>query len=445
MRTISNSFTVNTVEDGAPAPFYSEDYYAWSNVSSTTNATTEPRPNSGWQKTIGTQEYTYLWKKTITYTWNSTTEEYDTYSTQYTKQSGEKGDRGRFYYYAGVFNVGDNTTLFAVSKAQAPYFSYTNASNTLRYWVFNPEDEGSYTMAEMGTPSSSDDNWEIMTNDFKYIITEALFTNYATLASFVIKGNLLFSVDGKWNSDSSDISGDSLVSYECYTVSGNGTFTYNTESAAAYTFINVSSPETREEEIFSETNITNNYETDNITFESGKTYRVYVDGVTPSSISLRNRAYGSPIDTAMVDDNGYVFQIHNGGTYSLYIETSASASYSVYVYERYFSPNVAINGQTGKTVLNNIFSRGTFNGIGRLTELMSRQSYLYGETHIEQPFFKSDYADDDFSDTTTFARIPKYRKVVVVAANSLGVEQEVAVGRIIIEDETGYLRFIERP
>jgi hypothetical protein len=54
----------------------------------------------------------------------------------------------------------------------------------------------------MGTPSSSSTNWQIMTNDFKYIITEAIFGDYAHFGSFVINGDWMISVHGKINGSS---------------------------------------------------------------------------------------------------------------------------------------------------------------------------------------------------------------------------------------------------
>ena len=105
---------------------------------------------------------------------------------------GARGKTGRFYYYAQEWS--DSTSVsYLVSDAQAPYFKY--GSN---YYVFNPEENGNYTMHDMGTPSNSG-NWKIMTNDFKYIITEAIFGAFAHFGSFVISGDWLISVNGTLN------------------------------------------------------------------------------------------------------------------------------------------------------------------------------------------------------------------------------------------------------
>lgn len=77
---------------GEPAPSYTEDWFAWSNVASVVDVTTEPTPNSGWLQTIGAQgSDTYLWRKLIRYIWNPTTRVYVSDSTQYFRMSGTNG------------------------------------------------------------------------------------------------------------------------------------------------------------------------------------------------------------------------------------------------------------------------------------------------------------------------------------------------------------------
>ena len=107
---------------------------------------------------------------------------------------GEKGTRGkvgRFFYYEGEWNDFASTDDFDVTDAQAPYFHYGN-----NYWVFNPETNGTYTKQNMGTPSPSSSNWKLMTNDFKYLITEAIFGRYAHFGSFIINDDWLISQHG---------------------------------------------------------------------------------------------------------------------------------------------------------------------------------------------------------------------------------------------------------
>lgn len=118
---------------------------------------------------------------------------------------GERGKIGRFFYFGGVFNSEDNdpTHGFVVNDAQAPYFEHTE-NGKKRYHVFNYDTNGTYTMAQMWAISSNWNNkpWEVMTNDFKYIITQALFADFAKLGSWVFSGDYMLSqtgVDGTTN------------------------------------------------------------------------------------------------------------------------------------------------------------------------------------------------------------------------------------------------------
>ena len=121
------------------------------------------------------------------------------FTTARTGEDGQKGDTGkigRFFYYAQEW-VNLSTVSYLVSDAQAPYFGYTNPqTNAHNYWVFNPENNGNYTMAQMGEPSSSNPNWQIMTSDFKYLITQAMFTDFAKLGSAVFSGDWMISQYG---------------------------------------------------------------------------------------------------------------------------------------------------------------------------------------------------------------------------------------------------------
>lgn len=107
---------------------------------------------------------------------------------------GPRGKMGRFYYYAGEWVDFASTDSFLVNDAQAPFFHYHN-----NYWVFNPETNGTYTKQNMGTPSSSSSNWDLMTSDFKYIITEAIFGSYAHFGSAIINGDWMLSQHGTRN------------------------------------------------------------------------------------------------------------------------------------------------------------------------------------------------------------------------------------------------------
>ena len=110
---------------------------------------------------------------------------------------GERGKVGRFFYYGGTFDTNNNTP-FPINDAQAPYFDYIKDGQK-RYSVYNPANNpagGSLKMSQMtplsqGLPdlNTTGTSWKEMIDDFKYIITEALFANFAKLGSFIISGD----------------------------------------------------------------------------------------------------------------------------------------------------------------------------------------------------------------------------------------------------------------
>ena len=107
----------------------------------------------------------------------------------------------RFYYYAQEWEDDDETT-YTVSPLQAPYFLYQD-----EYWVFNPIKNGTYSMAKMGEPRESAGGilgWEKMNAEFKYIITKAIFGEYAQFGSAIINGDWLLSTHGIINGQPSD-------------------------------------------------------------------------------------------------------------------------------------------------------------------------------------------------------------------------------------------------
>lgn len=109
------------------------------------------------------------------------------------------GDIHRFYYYAGEWRD-DNTQGSIVTDLEAPFFSYTDGQGNVSYWVFNPQETGMYSWSEMGVPhegtTSSPSAWVRMESDLKYLITEAIFSNYAQFGSAIINGDWLLSMNG---------------------------------------------------------------------------------------------------------------------------------------------------------------------------------------------------------------------------------------------------------
>ncbi len=108
-------------------------------------------------------------------------------------EPGEHGKVGRFFYFGGTFNSADTTQTFIVNDAQAPYFEHVE-NRQKRYHVFNYDTNGTYTMAQMWAISSNWNYiWEVMTDNFKYLITEALFGAYAHLGSWIFNSDYMLS------------------------------------------------------------------------------------------------------------------------------------------------------------------------------------------------------------------------------------------------------------
>ena len=111
--------------------------------------------------------------------------------------TGSRGKVGRFFYFGGTFNAADTTQKFIVNDAQVPYFEHTE-NGQKRYHVFNYDTNGTYTMAQMWAIRNSWNYkpWESMTNDFKYIITEAIFGAYAHFGANIINKDFRLSQYG---------------------------------------------------------------------------------------------------------------------------------------------------------------------------------------------------------------------------------------------------------
>lgn len=112
----------------------------------------------------------------------------------------KRGNINRFYYYAQEWED-DDEIVYVVNQLQAPYFKYQD-----EYWIFNPSKNGAYSMHDMGEPKESANGilgWEKMTAEFKYIITNIIFSRNAYLGSFIINGDWMISQHGTINGQES--------------------------------------------------------------------------------------------------------------------------------------------------------------------------------------------------------------------------------------------------
>lgn len=94
--------------------------------------------------------------------------------------NGPQGKMGRNFYYDGVY---DSSRTYSVTDYEAPFVSYG-----ANYYV--RVGEGS---CQGVTPSAGSPYWELMTSTFKYLITMAIFSEYAKLGSWIFNGDYMFS------------------------------------------------------------------------------------------------------------------------------------------------------------------------------------------------------------------------------------------------------------
>lgn len=264
-----------------------------------------------------------------------------TIEPNYQGEQGDRGKVGRFYYYAGEW-INSNTPLFTVSDTEAPFFSYDNG-----YWVYNPDENGDYSMAKMGAPSPSSNDWEIMVTDFKYLITEAIFGNYAHFGAAIINNDWMISTYGIIDNTS---------------VHGSSNYTKFDPTFITDSIVYAASQAT----------ITR-------TSEINKTYSL-ISGVTYTFNVIGVNEGGSSVERVMINADGttHTYSIIGSesspttadftvtpsttGVCEIWSEASSSSSLAVVTItitaSGNYIPNYAVDLATGKTYMNNAYVRG---------------------------------------------------------------------------------------
>ncbi len=120
---------------------------------------------------------------------------------------GERGKTGRFYYYDGPF---DNTKEYTSTDKLAPYVAFewtdtrtVNGTTTLvrvtNYYMLVADSNRSGNTLVAPRTESATGVWELMETNFRYMIAEAFFTNFAKLGSAVFSGDWMISQHGTLN------------------------------------------------------------------------------------------------------------------------------------------------------------------------------------------------------------------------------------------------------
>lgn len=142
----------------------------------------------------------YIWQRSRMY--NPATDTYTDWV--YVRLTGEigapgsAGQTGLWYNYAGVWGQDISSVK---NTDRIGYYVQTSGGD----FYMNTAPSG---QANNNTPGGA--NWEKMQSDFKYIITEAIFGDYAQLGSFIINGDWFISKEGKlggsWSNNYSSFS-----------------------------------------------------------------------------------------------------------------------------------------------------------------------------------------------------------------------------------------------
>ena len=183
----------------------------FSSVASPNPPSGHPNTNTQWSNTSSSST---IWMATSEYhngTWSD---------WQVAKIKGEKGDKGdqgnkgdkgdkgdqgsaghvgRWYYFAGEWDAG---TSYLFEATKAPYVKRGNNFYMLdcAAWASTQQSSATYTSRGQDPASYNSGNpWSPMTAVFKYIITEAMFTQNAYLGSFIINNDWMISQHGTVN------------------------------------------------------------------------------------------------------------------------------------------------------------------------------------------------------------------------------------------------------
>lgn len=293
-----------------------------------------------------------------------------------------KGDMGRNYYYAGEYDQNED---YLLTDYEAPFVSY-DINNITRYYV---------RVGASGTISTIDpwnDNdgvcWELMTSDFKYVIAEAVFSNFAKLGSSIFNKDYMFSQYcyakglGGIKMDIPSLSYSSITYYnkiDPNDVFGEGDMYMPTSVFNIYDIQTAIGSRTE------------NYEVDNDNWDAskcsvatnpeinaGEYYTLQINASVVGGtldFSVAKEISGSALSYSIYDGSiqataqasffsfYYIFRASSSGVFSVYFRRQNSTSISqikdIYLRPCKYVPQMAMNLLTGKVAFNDIDARGT--------------------------------------------------------------------------------------
>lgn len=298
-----------------------------------------------------------------------------------------QGQMGRNFYYAGEYSA---TTPYKLTDFEAPFVSLTENGQTT-YWVM---------FGNNGTivgvkPSSTSNRWRLMSSNFTYLITQAVFSNFAKLGSAVFNLDYMFSQQGVMkgyggvatqvatgdsqyqHADPEDMNGDNM---DDVPISGKSDYTGDSSNPNPYVTGLIQAQNT-----FIPTRLNldaNKYYTIEMDFQANsgivvhgalaKTDSQYTEvGYAELTTTDNNPNYDRLCLNARTDESGnYCIKIINTAT----TPTDVLWIKSYRIRECKFAPSLFINLKTGEMTANDITARGLIYADGVYHEQISSNS-----------------------------------------------------------------------
>lgn len=148
-------------------------------------------------------------------------------------QTGAAGAVGKFYYPAGEF---DDETEYRSSSNRAPYVYITEViNNQTKSYYYMLVASTNLVNGDLVAPGEDSSIWELMENDFKYLISEAIFTMFGKMGAAVYCGDWCISQYGT-------LGGSESTQYHLFDPaypdkSVDTTHTVNGETWSGYNFV----------------------------------------------------------------------------------------------------------------------------------------------------------------------------------------------------------------
>lgn len=293
---------------------------------------------------------------------------------------GVPGKAGRFYWYAGLSSALRDNVQFVATEYQAPYVNTGTNDNPILYAFVGSNDTHYFPIRNSDyTPANG---WEVMNTQNKFLVSEAIFSGYAHLGSFIINKDWMISqygvlvdssgketkVDGGGANPivlyGNNVHSGTIIVRVQFTTSGTASITATASSEGSYdkgyvknsggsTLIEVSGTQsnTVNQSVSSGGYIDLSYTKDSsVSGHDDKiTFNISGVGYTLSLVSATSgMTYtGSSSSGGVIPSDPYTYFDPTDPMAS----TLPSSGYK-------FRPNVAIDGLTGKTYQNDAYVKG---------------------------------------------------------------------------------------